>query len=1103
MLSTKSTKSKKKESNKKERNVDTIDPNTLSVITDAEIDKRSLVGHHLDSFNLFVSQGLSQIVTQLFKVEHTLLNERTKTPEDAEIETIHFLVKFTDVRVGKPTTKNYYSGQANDLKPNQARRNRLNYSSPLHVDATIIATAYTRDNGEPRVRTGKVTNYQIANFPTMVGSSNCHTYKMTPAIKKAIQEDPQDPGGYIPIKGSEWAISCIETRKFNSPHIHHNIGHEKEIARLEFISKPGDAFENSSSLIMKYVQNGNIYITFESVDYFKMDIPFYIIFRLMGMITDQEICDNIIYGYSSESNKDIVSDHMFQILERALSINDPIFGRAYEIIDQGRLLEFFAQQTSIFHQARTGGKPGGSHSGSQGSGAASSGIDLGAGSSIDLDDKTMKYLITNIVSLMDKWVLPHIGSGPETRHTKLRYLGHLIHKMLLVEMQIVEATDRDSLKNKRINAAGRSYAKAFKRDFNLTVVQPVKKKLRKDFKAMPFSQVPLEQAFASAIDAPALEKALIQAIVTGDKELTVKNRQVANRMASEMLHRKNQLNFLSTLRVIRTPSTSASKQDQRADEMRRVHPSYTGFICPIQSADTGEQVGMVKQMTLGMFLSNASSSELLKQRLLEDTDIIPLRQVFPDQIYKDRLTKILVNGDWIGFASNAPLVWYRYREARRSIWMESFDSATARDTPVIDPYTTMYWDTDSNEINFWVDAGRPLRGVLVVRNNSELDPWGRKVLGSSHNPRAYPGGFQQDVLLTNDHINKLMRKEIDIEYLLKNGIIDYISPEEMENTYIAEDLDMLRKNQHDPLFQYTHCEIPQSLIGIPALTCPFTQNNQPPRITFQTNQTKQTCGLYALNWPYRVDKHAFLQYYTEIPLIKTLANKYIYPNGVNGIIAIASYGGGNMEDSLIYNIGASNRGFVKGVHFGYVQAELDKDEAFGNPDIVHTSDIKMHANYSKLSKGFPKKGSVLTNKDVAIGKYYQIPKPTDRRLYKDTSVMYPHRESANVEGVIRARDQESNEFARVKYSTVRQLGIGDKFSSRAGQKGVTGLGFSHSDMMYTRNGIVPDLILNPHALPSQHAARVVWQQTASFCLKIFQSEATPPNCSGTSQGIEL
>ena len=855
-------------------NISGLNRDDLPVVIDANIDKRSTVGHHISSFNSFTSQGLTQIVTQLFKVDGSIQNERTKTPEDNEIESIAFQVKFTDARISRPTTANYRTGKPEDLKPLQARLNKQNYSGPLYIDAVITATAYPKDGGQPRIRTETVTNYRIASVPIMVGSNLCHTAGMPRSVKQNIGEDPQDDGGYLIVKGGEWVIDMIENRNFNMPHIFRNVGHEKEITRLEFISKPGDAFENSSEHIIRYVTNGNIYITLTSIEYFKLDIPFYIFFRLMGMITDQEIFDNIIYGYSDDSKKgkrDVVSDHMFQVLEGAMRATDPLFAKASHILDQASLVDEFVESTKIF-MTNYAGKP------------------------IKMDGNTKKYICSQIITLLDKWMLPHIGTSPDTRHAKLRFMGHLIHKMLLVEMQIVESTDRDSQKNKRINAAGRSFAKAFKRDFNLTIVMPIKKKLKRDFKNIPFSQVPLAQSMTSAIDAPALEKALIQAVVTGDKEITIKNRAVPNRLASEMLIRKNQLNFLSTMRVVRTASTSASKQDARADEMRRVHPSYTRYLCPIQSADTGDQVGMVKQLALGAFLSEASSSELLKDKLLQDHEIIPLNKVYPNSIYQNNLTKILVNGDWIGCTEHAPTIWCRYREYRRGIKFVDFKtvptSVDVGENNLIDAYTTIHWDTDSNEINFWVDAGRLLAPVLIVRNNGELDPHGRKMIGTNYDPYTNEG-FIQDVVLGPDMITKLMRKEMTIDDLFAAGVIDYISPEESENIYVAADLSELQQHQNDPLQQYTHCEIPACVMGLAALTSPYAHHNQPPRLTFQTNQTKQTCGWFSLSWPFRMDKHAFLQYYAEIPLIKTLANKYVYPNGMNSRVAILSYSGSN------------------------------------------------------------------------------------------------------------------------------------------------------------------------------------------------------------------
>src|SRR6185437_14651218 len=293
------------------------------------------------------------------------------------------------------------------------------------------------------------------------------------------------------------------------------------------------------------------------------------------------------------------------------------------------------------------------------------------------------------------------------------------------------------------------------------------------------------------------------------------------------------------------------------------------------------------------------------------------------------------------------------------------------------------------------------------------------------------------------------------------------SPEEMENCYIAPGLDVLKENQHNPLRQYTHCEIPAGLFGLPALTCPYAQHNQPPRITFQTNQVKQTCGWYSLNWPHRIDKHAFLQYYCDLPLIKTLANKYIYSNGRNSIVAIDCYSGYNMEDSLIYNSSASDRGNFKGRASNFIKTELEKDEKFGNPDESNTIIEKKHSNFSKIQGGLPKKGTVVYKDDIIIGKYVEIPKPIDHRLYRETSIPYPYNESAIIDDWVKARNQEDEEFCKVKFSSVRPLGIGDKFSSRSGQKGVTGMGFVQWDMPFTSEGVTPSMILNPAAIPSR------------------------------------
>jgi len=991
-----------------------LDANDLVIVMDSELDTNGVVNHHIASFNEFTSIGINQIVTKLFKVEKTIINERTNTPEDNEIETITYVVKFDRVEIERPTTMFYKSGRTNLLMPGLARRHNLNYSAPIKVDATITAKAFLKNSPEPRVRTEEVKDFRIASMPIMVRSRLCNTNDMTAEALKDCEEDPRDPGGYFILKGQEWVVSNLETRLYNHPHIFRNVGHEKERTRLEFLSIPGDAYENSSELIIRFLESGQILLKFTSNIYLKLlEIPFHILFRLFGMTSDKEIIDNIVYGYSEVGKRDVMSDHMLQILKKAFQITDPVFGEAKHITDQAKLLKYFAKQTSIMH---------------------TSGVIT---PDAKVDENTLSYLNTNILRLLDKNVFPHIGMSQDTRHKKLRYLGHLIHKLFLVEHGVVESTDRDSFKNKRVNAAGRGYAKAFKTQFNLAIVQQISKKLRKSFKNMPFSQVPLAQSFKNSIYGPDLMRALIQTIVTGTKELTLKNKQISNRLASEMLHRKNQLNTVSTLRTVRTPSTSSSKQDARADEMRRVHPSYAGFLCPIQSADTGEQVGMVKQMAISASISPSGIGHVLKTIIVKDPLIIPVSRVFPEDIHKSMLTKVFVNGDWIGCTTNSPQLVYKYRDLRRG-WDNN--PPKRLENTVINPRTSMYWNTDSNEVQFWVDAGRLVRPILVVRNNTDLDTVGQFLIGTKYDSKK-DTGFIQDICISKKDVIELRQKKITIVDLHERGVIDYICPEEMENTHIASDLSELHANRHNSLRRYTHCEVPVCLLGLPALTCPYTNHNPAVRTTFQTNQVKQTCGWYALNWPYRVDKHAFLQYYCELPLIKTISNKYVYPNGSNPIVAIATYGGHNQEDSLYLSKSSAERGQYKGISFNFIKTELESHEKFGNPDEAHTMELKKHANYAKIEEGHVKPGTMLTKGDIAIGKFFQLPKPSDQYFYRDTSVVFNSDEDAMVETVIRARNEEDNEFCKMKLSSVRPLGIGDKFCLTPDHQVLTTIGW--------------------------------------------------------------
>ena len=136
------------------------------------------------------------------------------------------------------------------------------------------------------------------------------------------------------------------------------------------------------------------------------------------------------------------------------------------------------------------------------------------------------------------------------------------------------------------------------------------------------------------------------------------------------------------------------------------------------------------------------------------------------------------------------------------------------------------------------------------------------------------------------------------------------------------------------------------------------------RVILSTQQSKQACGWYSLSWPVRIDKEGFLQYHCEMPLVRTIANDFMQPNGQNVIIAIQIYSGYNQEDSIIMNKGSIQLGLFDGVHLTLEKSELEKNEQFGNPDISLTSDIKPYASYEKIHNGLPRRGTVLHKNDV-------------------------------------------------------------------------------------------------------------------------------------------
>lgn len=994
-----------------------INAGDLTCVLDSLLTKeKSIISHHIDSFDQFIQNGIKSIMTETFRIVVEYNNQRDVTPEDKSIEKYVMEAKILDVRLSKPKTVSFDTQKQEVLYPCEAHRKDLTYSSGMHVDVEVKCKAFKKD-GIVLERVDKITDYRIGSIPVMVGSKLCNTHNLSREALMQIKEDPTDLGGYFIIKSNEWIIDNIESMTNNLPREFKNVGYKNELARSDIISKPGDNFENSSNLVCKMLNDGAIHFEITNNRFKNVSIPFFVLFRAFGVCDDRSIIEHIVYGLEVQDQvNDSKINDMLTILEKAFMAKYSSFSDAYAAHTQVETLELIGRHVNDYYLDDTKDKEA---------------------------INTRKYNVANVLTILDKDILPHIGLTPDDRYTKVRFLGHIVHRILLVHLECIPSTDRDSYKNKRVNPAGVSYAKVFKTNFNFAIVQQVRRQFIKDLKSTSFSNINLAHSFETAIYGHEFERALVHAIIIGDKTISINRKSVQNRLSSQQLHRKNQINVISALRNINTTNTSSAKQSERANEMRRVHSSTIGYVCVIQSADTGEKVGMQKQMAISSIISLGSSSEKLKEIVYND--VIPLKDVTNIMIYTKKLTKVFVNGYWIGCVENYKEFCTKYRTMRRENKVHYL--------------TTIVMDVRTNEIYLWVDIGRILRPLIIVYEENGLQ-------------------FHK---LTKEHINKINAGVIDFHDLLDDQIIEFISPEEQQNCVIAKDLETLELNKDSKIHKYTHLDIAQAIVGLPGLTSPFTNHNQPARGIFQTNQVKQTCGTPCLNFPFKTYKDMFVQIYNQKPLVKTMANKYIQPIGMNAVVAIQIYGGYNQDDSLMMNQGAIDRGLFTNHHFTFEKTELGKNEEFGNPDPLVTTDIKAYSNYGKLVNGVIPIGMLVESGDVVIGKICKLNKSDQygSYTYYDKSVIYKYEEPAYVWDVVKGRNEDDSVFCKIVFRSVRKVDIGNKFSSRSGQKGTVGMIYRDSDMPFGKSGMRPDVIFNPHSLPSRMTMGVILEGLAA------------------------
>jgi len=982
-----------------------------------------LIKHHLDSYNQFFNEGIKDI----FKSNNplTLFKEQDY---DTKIYKHNLEMYFG----GKNGDKIYYgkpiiydddknSTRQHYMYPNEARLRNMSYQFTIHYDIEIIFTIYVDkpdsvgqkglDKFEKKVYNMYLEKKFLGKFPIMLFSDRCVLKNLAPEVRFNMGECRNDPGGYFIIDGKEKVIVSQEGRANNVLYIKENkeddaYSHAAEIKSVsENASKPQRTLSVRILAPTAEYTNKQIVVNIPNV---RKPVPLFIVMRALGVISDKDIIETCLLDLDKNKNY--------------IEIFRPSVHHAGQIFTQDAALHYIGLLTK----------------------------------------GTTKNSALHI--LMD-YFLPHIGEL--NFKMKSLYLGYIVKRLLNVYIGLEKSTNRDKYSYKRIETPGILLYQLF-REYYKIQIKSMHSVLDQEYfwkqqdKGITYEnenfRFIVERVEYDLFKERFVERGFRKAF-KGDwgSEIHTKRAGIVQDLT--------RLSYFATLCQLRKTNLNIGDGTKMLGP-RYLNATQYGLLCPVHSPDGGK-IGLHKHLALSTNISNYISPtfiipliRLLGVKLLEECSIL----------FISKYTKVFINGIWIGMTIS-PIDLVNYLKLYRR-------------NDIIDKYICINFDFKLNQINLYSDGGRPCRPLFYMIDDNLsyqrpdiIDKFKNNSITWNHLVNGFADSLEKYKLLQIPNFDGPDIDEWHLLLYINSSVLEYIDALEGESMKLGH-------SQKDDLNHYiknhiSHEEIHPSLIfGIMGNMIIFPEHNPCPRNHFSCGQAKQAVSIYHTNYRNRVDKTGLYLNYGQRPLTKCRYWDYIcedHPYGENAIVAIMCYTGFNVEDAVILNKDSLERGLFATTKIS-VYETFEEIQNIDGIDIktvflnIENNDViqkKPGFDYSKLDKttGLIKEGSIVNDKTVLIGKAIQNPEVEDQ--YLDASITPKKGEVGIIEKAFITQGEEGKRIAKIKIRSQRTPAIGDKFCSRAGQKGTIGIVLNAIDMPTTAEGLVPDIIVNPHAMPSR------------------------------------